>query len=484
MIQITCPNCGHTFEEDDTKYQGIIQQIRDQEFEKELQRRMEPLNQAKEQAVAAARSEAAAAERAKLASEQQEQERRAAKESSEKDSRIAALEQQLEGLQQQAESQRKADLAAKDTLIAQLQERLKSEQASAEDRKARAVSEAREASTAHAAELERKLLEEQKNVELLRGEVARQKEDLARQKADDQRTMADVVAMKDAEIQRLKDFKQQLSTKMLGETLEQHCQNEFNRLRATAFSTASFGKDNVAVADADGRATKGDYIFRDFDEDGNEFISIMFDMKNEADEGASKRTNESHLKKLDADRKKKNCEYAVLVSTLEPDSDLYNQGIVDVSYLYPKMYVIRPQFFIPMITLLRDANRNSLQLRRELAEARAESIDITNFEGALNNFRTSFSTSVGYASKQFDKAMDDIDRAIRMLEGIKESFRKTQKHLNAANNKADALSIKKLTKDSPLLAERFEELRQEQSEDAADPSYDAGKTGDDAEEGE
>lgn len=484
MIQITCPNCGHTFEEDDTKYQGIIQQIRDQEFEKELQRRMEPLNQAKEQAVAAARSEAAAAERAKLASAQQEQERRAAKESSEKDSRIAALEQQLEGLQQQAESQRKADLAAKDTLIAQLQERLKSEQASAEDRKARAVSEAREASTAHTAELERKLLEEQKNVELLRGEVARQKEDLARQKADDQRTMADVVAMKDAEIQRLKDFKQQLSTKMLGETLEQHCQNEFNRLRATAFSTASFGKDNVAVADADGRATKGDYIFRDFDEDGNEFISIMFDMKNEADEGASKRTNESHLKKLDADRKKKNCEYAVLVSTLEPDSDLYNQGIVDVSYLYPKMYVIRPQFFIPMITLLRDANRNSLQLRRELAEARAESIDITNFEGALNNFRTSFSTSVGYASKQFDKAMDDIDRAIRMLEGIKESFRKTQKHLNAANNKADALSIKKLTKDSPLLAERFEELRQEQSEDAADPSYDAGKTGDDAEEGE
>ncbi|MCH4053400.1 MAG: DUF2130 domain-containing protein [Atopobiaceae bacterium] len=486
MIEITCPNCGHTFEEDDTKYQGIIQQIRDQEFEKELRRRMEPMDEARRQAVAAARSEAAAAERAKIASEQQEAARRNAEELTSRDSRIAALEQQLKGERSEAEARRRADVAAKEARIAALEQQIRSQQETAASAQALAVANARSESQAASAELERRLLLERQKAERLEGELDRQKEALARQKEDSQRATKELLDLKDAEIERLRDFKQQLSTKMLGETLEQHCQNEFNRLRTTAFRTATFEKDNAAVAGEDGRATKGDYIFRDFDEEGHEFVSIMFDMKNEADEGASKRTNESHLKKLDADRRKKGCEYAVLVSTLEPNSDLYNQGIVDVSYLYPKMYVIRPQFFVPLITLLRDANRQSLDLRRELAKARAESIDITNFEAALAEFQSGFSRNVENASKRFDKAMDDIDSAIRLLERIKESFRLTQRHLNAANSKADSLSIKRLTRDSPLLAERFEELHREQAEGKSQegaapadgtPSEDAGASG-------
>lgn len=260
----------------------------------------------------------------------------------------------------------------------------------------------------------------------------------------------ETLKLKEDEIERLKDFKQKLSTKMIGETLEQHCEIEFNKLRATAFQNAYFEKDN----DASG-GTKGDYIFKETDQNSNEIVSIMFEMKNEGDETATKKKNEDFFTKLDKDRRAKGCEYAVLVSLLEADNEFYNTGIVDVSYKFDKMYVIRPQFFIPIISFLRNAGMKSLQYKADLAIMRNQNIDVTNFEEKLNIFREGFNNNYMNAASQFDTAMDEIDKSIDHLKKIKEALRLTSKHLRAANNKADNLTIKKLTHGNPTMKEKF-----------------------------
>lgn len=265
---------------------------------------------------------------------------------------------------------------------------------------------------------------------------------------------------RDNEIKRLSEHKLQLSTKMLGETLEQHCEIEFNRIRATAFPNAYFEKDNkVSKKDEEtGKGSKGDYIFRDSDNAGNEIVSIMFEMKNESDETENKQKNEKFFEKLDKDRREKNCEYAVLVSLLEPESELYNVGIVDVSYKYPKMYVVRPQFFIQIITLLRNAALNAMEYKAELALVRAQNIDITNFEGKLNEFQTGFAKNYDLASRKFKEAIEEIDKSIDHLQKTKAALLSTDNNLRLANNKAQDLSIKKLTRGNPTMAQKFEEL--------------------------
>ena len=259
---------------------------------------------------------------------------------------------------------------------------------------------------------------------------------------------------KDEEIERYKDFKTKLSTKMVGESLEQHCEIEFNKLRATGFQNAYFEKDNNAKT-----GSKGDYIYRDKDTESGEFISIMFEMKNEMDTTSAKKKNEDFLKELDKDRREKNCEYAVLVSMLEPESELYNAGIVDVSHKYPKMYVIRPQFFISIITLLRNAAMNSLEYRKELSLIRTQNIDISNFEAAMNDFKTKFSKNYEIASKKFKTAIDEIDKTIDHLQKTKEALLSSENNLRLANNKAEDLSIKRLTKNNPTMQEKFAKLQ-------------------------
>ncbi len=271
--------------------------------------------------------------------------------------------------------------------------------------------------------------------------------------AGELKTKDDIIKLKDDEIALRKDMKAKLSTKMVGETLEQHCEIEFNRLRATGFQNAYFEKDNDASS-----GSKGDYIYRETDEAGNEIISIMFEMKNEGDETATKKKNEDFLKELDKDRNEKNCEYAVLVTLLESDNELYNSGIVDVSYKHQKMYVIRPQFFIPMITLLRNAALNSMKYKSELALVKSQNIDVTNFEGQLNDFRESFGRNYRLASEKFKAAVDSIDKSIVQLQKTKENLIRSEDNLRIANNKADELSVKKLTRNNPTMAAKFSEL--------------------------
>jgi len=265
---------------------------------------------------------------------------------------------------------------------------------------------------------------------------------------------------RDDAIERLRDMKARLSTKMVGETLEQHCETEFNRIRATAFPKAYFEKDNDART-----GSKGDYIFRDSDQSDTEIVSIMFEMKNESDETASRKKNEDFLKELDKDRNEKQCEYAVLVSLIEPDSELYNSGIVDVSHRYPKMYVIRPQFFIPMITLLRNAAENSLQYKNELAIVKAQNVDITNFEDELDAFRAGFARNYELASRKFKTAIQEIDKTIDHLQKTKDALLGSENNLRLANNKADDLTVKKLTKKNPTMAAKFAELKSDENSD-------------------
>ena len=269
------------------------------------------------------------------------------------------------------------------------------------------------------------------------------------------KTKDDIIKLKDEEITLRKDMKAKLSTKMVGETLEQHCETEFNKLRATVFQNAYFEKDNDSRT-----GSKGDYIYRETDESGNEIISIMFEMKNEGDETASKHKNEDFLKELDKDRVEKNCEYAVLVTLLEADSELYNSGIVDTSHRYEKMYVIRPQFFIPIITLLRNAALNSLKYKSELALVRAQNVDITNFEDNVNTFREGFAKNYDLASRKFKTAIEEIDKTIDHLQKTKDALLSSENNLRLANNKADELTIKRLTRGNPTMAAKFDELHQ------------------------
>lgn len=483
MNEIKCPHCGQVFTVDESGYAALLNQVRDHEFQRELNERISLAEKNREQDMALAVAKAEEELRAQIAQRdsqlaaQTEQFRAEAK-----DLQLAAqnekaeLEKQLEALKAQLQSQAsEADTARKLAVADAL---------NAESDKLRAVEKERD-SLAQQLETQRQQASTETQLALqkqestlkdariavererdeLRAQVVREQEALARIEAEHKATLAEKLAAKDEliadrerEILRIQDMKAQLSTKMLGESLEQHCEIEFNRLRPTAFPHAYFEKDNEVI-----EGTKGDFVFRDFDEEGNEIISIMFEMKNEADDSVNRKTNESHFEKLDADRKKKNCEYAVLVSLLEPENELYNAGITDVSYRFEKMYVIRPQFFIPIITLLRNAALSSLQYRKELALVRQQNIDVTNFEDQLADFKDKFGRNYRIASQKFQKAIEEIDKSIDHLQKIKDNLIGSENQLRLANDKAEDLTVKKLTRKNPTMKALLDEAREAKS---------------------
>ncbi len=424
MHEISCPHCGKTFNVDEAGYAEILSQVRNEAFEKDLHDRLELAEQEKKTAIELAE--------AKVAGKLKE-------EAAEKDLAIERLEQELKSsvelAQAKATSESKDAAAKKDAEI----ERLKAELDKTEVSGKLALKDALSEVEKERDDLKRNLASMDSEQKLL--------ENSLKEKYETQ------IKDRDDTIDRLKDMKAKLSTKMVGESLEQHCEIEFNKVRAGAFPNADFEKDNDASS-----GTKGDFIFRESDESGTEFVSIMFEMKNELDEGENKKRNEDFFKKLDEDRTSKNCEYAVLVSLLEPDNELYNAGIVDVSHRYPRMYVIRPQFFIPMITLIRNEALKTLRLKSELAQVKAQTIDITNFETNLETFRSGFARNYDLASRQFEDAVKEIDKSIAALEKTKSSLLKSANNLRLANDKAQDLTIKRLTRGNPTMAEKFKEI--------------------------
>ena len=420
MKDIVCPHCNKAFKVDAAGYADILKQVRNSEFEHELHQRLELAEKEKLNALELAKE--------KAASEMQ-------KSSSAKDAEIQELKAKLD----QGEEARKFAIAEtsskKDAEIQALKAKLESNELSQK----LAVKDALEQVIKERNELESNLKQAELQKQLAEKSL---KEGYELQ-----------LKVREEEIDRLKDYKAKLSTKMVGESLEQHCETEFNRLRPTAFTKAYFEKDNDARS-----GSKGDYIFKDADPDGNEIVSIMFEMKNESDTTATKKKNEDFLKELDKDRSEKGCEYAVLVSLLEPESELYNSGIVDVSHRFPKMYVIRPQFFIPMITLLRNAAMNALQYKAELALVKSQSIDVTNFEEKLETFKDGFARNYELAGKKFQKAIDEIDKSIDHLQKTKDALIGTDRNLRLANDKAQDVTIKKLTHGNPTMKAKFDEL--------------------------
>ena len=435
--EIKCPHCGEAFTVDESGYAAILNQARDQEFQREVDARVSLAEKSREQEVALAVTKAEEALRAQIA---------------ERDGELVNLKAQLSVQQQQASMEtqiavQRAEAAAKDAQVAVERER--------DDLRGKV-------------ERARDELEAQKT--RAEAELARARAEAQAQLAEKLRAKDELIADREREIERIQDMRARLSTKMLGESLEQHCEIEFNRLRPTAFPRAYFEKDNEVV-----EGTKGDFVFRDFDEEGNEIVSIMFEMKNEADDSTHRKTNESHFKKLDADRRKKGCEYAVLVSLLEPDNELYAAGITDVSYRFEKMYVIRPQFFIPLITLLRNAALSSMEARRELALVRQQNIDVTNFEDQLADFKDKFGRNYRLASERFAKAIDEIDKSIDHLQKIKEHLLGSERNLRLANDKAEDLTVKKLTRKNPTMKALLDEARaakEEQSEGVSEGEID------------
>ena len=410
MQEIKCPNCGEVFVVDESGYAQIVQQVRDKEFDKELRRREEEL---------------------------------AGKQESEL--RLLKLEQKQE--YDAALAKKETEIQKLDRLIAELRAQI----SGTETEKKLAVAEV-------VSEKDRELSEKTTEITALKSQLANKATENELKEQALQKQYEEKLKMKDEQIEYYKDFKARQSTKMIGESLEQHCLNQFNALRMTAFPNAYFEKDNDART-----GSKGDFIFREA-ADGVEFISIMFEMKNEMDETATKHRNEDFLKELDKDRREKKCEYAVLVSLLEIDNELYNNGIVDVSYRYEKMYVIRPQFFIPMITLLRNAALNSLQYRRELELARHQQVDILRFEENMNTFKEGFARNYRIASDKFKTAIDEIDKTITHLQKTKDALLSSENNLRLANNKAEDLSIKRLTKNAPSVKAMFDELKKEETE--------------------
>ena len=475
--EIKCPHCGEAFTVDESGYAAILNQVRDQEFQREVDARVSLAEKSREQEVALAVSKAEEALRAQIA---------------ERDGELVNLKAQLSTKESEAEAARK--LAVSDAMAAEaerlravererdeLAQKLESQRAQASMETQIAVQRAEAAAKDAQVAVERERDELRGKVERARDELEAQKTraeaELARAQAEAQAQLAEklrakdeLIADREREIERIQDMKARLSTKMLGESLEQHCEIEFNRLRPTAFPRAYFEKDNEVV-----EGTKGDFVFRDFDEEGNEIVSIMFEMKNEADDSTHRKTNESHFKKLDADRRKKGCEYAVLVSLLEPDNELYAAGITDVSYRFEKMYVIRPQFFIPLITLLRNAALSSMEARRELALVRQQNIDVTNFEDQLADFKDRFGRNYRIASERFAKAIDEIDKSIDHLQKIKEHLLGSERNLRLANDKAEDLTVKKLTRKNPTMKALLDEARaakEEQSEGVSEGEID------------
>lgn len=533
MNQITCPKCGTVISLDESDYEGIVRQVRDDQFAHELEERAASLRREHEQALELARSQAKAeldrvmatqkaelqealarssaelqevkarsaselqearaasaaalqqaqsAGAAQLAKEQSERTAELMRVRAEADTRIAELSAKLESAVEERESAVRAaaqrermvaqqdaadqkeelreQLAARDAQIASLKAQLDAGATQRDLAVTQAVTEARTTFEEERAKLARDL-------DAARFELSHEQEVRAAEKQQIETAHAleieqarksaqDLIRYKDEEIERLRDMKARLSTKMVGESLEQHCETQFNQLRATAFPHAYFEKDNDA---SDG--TKGDFIFRECDEAGNEIVSIMFEMKNENDTTATKHKNEDFFKKLDSDRKKKGCEYAVLVTLLEPESELYNTGIVDVSYRYEKMYVIRPQFFIPMITLLRNAAMNALAYKQELELVRQQNIDVTEFEERLLGFQEGFNRNYDLASRKFQTAIDEIDTTIKHLQKVKDNLISSENNLRLANDKAQGLSIRKLTWGNKTMKAKFDEAREE-----------------------
>ncbi|MBR1798086.1 MAG: DUF2130 domain-containing protein [Clostridiales bacterium] len=409
MQEIKCPECGKVFQVDESGYAQILKQVRDHEFEKELSEREES------------------------------------------DLAIARMEQEKAFSQELTKKQN--ELSDKDRQILEL----KSQLDKAETEKELAVTKATQ-------EKDKELSEKDNEIIKLKGDLDLQKKEGELEKNNLVEKHRNEIILRDEEIVRLKEYKESLKTKMVGEDLEQHCMNQFNQIRMTAFPNAYFEKDNDASS-----GSKGDFIFRDY-VDGTEFISIMFDMKNEQDSTKTKHKNEDFFKELDKDRTEKKCEYAVLVSMLERDNEYYNNGIVDVSYRYDKMYVIRPQFFIPLISLLRNAALNSLEYQKKLAEVQSQQIDLYNFEDNLSAFKNDFSVSVLNAEKNYNKAIEDIDKAISNLQDVRDKLEKSMKNLNTANNKLDKVNIKKLTKNAPSVKAMFDEIKEAENITSEDTS--------------
>jgi len=420
MNEIICPNCEKAFKVDEAGFADILKQVRDHQFEEELNNRLGLAEKEKESAVELAKANIKNSLQDELAKKDKELTELKAKSETELAEKLANKEMEIAEMKSKilsAEIQKKLDVSVAIKVIEKERDNL------ANDLKIKATE----------TQLLEKSIKEQFNNKLV--------------------VKDETIKMKDDEIARLKDFKQKLSTKMVGETLEQHCETEFNKLRATAFQNAYFEKDN----DSRG-GNKGDFIYKETDDAGNEIISIMFEMKNENDETATKKRNEDFFAKLDKDRKEKNCEYAVLVSLLESDNEFYNTGIVDVSYKFEKMYVVRPQFFIPIITLLRNAAMNSMKYKAELNLMKSQNVDITNFEEKINLFKTGFAKNYDLASRKFKTAIDEIDKTIIHLNKTKDALVSSENNLRLANNKADDLTIKKLTHGNPTMKTKFDGL--------------------------
>lgn len=399
MNEIKCPKCGEVFTIDEASYASIVKQVRDNEFNAEIRSKELDFGRDKENALRLAKAESD-----KILQEQ---------------------------------------LSKKDSLIQELRSRLEQKDSERELAITKAV-----------AQKDAQLGEKQLEISRLSSAIESSKNQYALQERTIKEGFETQLRLRDEEIERLKDFKAKQSTKMVGESLEQFCFDEFNKIRMTAFPMAYFEKDNDARS-----GSKGDFIYRECDENGVEIISIMFEMKNEMETTATKHKNEDFFKELDKDRREKNCEYAVLVSLLEADSDYYNAGIVDVSYQYEKMYVVRPQCFIPIITLLRNASLNSLKYKQQMEVMRNQNIDITNFEASLNDFKNDFAYNVDQAHKRFDEAIKGIDDTMNKLQKIRDALTKSDDQLRRANNKVEAVSIKKLTKGNPTMAAKFDELK-------------------------
>lgn len=434
MKELKCPKCGNVFKVDEADYAAIVGQVKNAEFNQEVERRMKELEK---QQKAEQKAETLKAEQnyQKLLSEKELN-------LTQKDAEIAKLQSQLEGIENTNQLSLAKEIAKKDKEIAALQTQLSSNE-----------------SKLKVANLEEQnkskdfLQKKEQEIQKLKGDMElAQKEAIIKEK-NLKEDFQSRLKLKQEEVDHYKELKAHMSTKMIGESLEVHCSTEFNRVRSMMYPCAYFEKDN----DASG-GSKGDFIFRDT-ADGVEYISIMFEMKNEMETTATKHKNEDFFAKLDKDRKEKGCEYAVLVSLLEPDSELYNEGIVDVSYKYPKMYVIRPQFFMPLISLLTQASKKSIEYQKELILARQQSVDVTNFENKVNAFRDKFAGHYQKASEKFNKAIEEIDKTIKSLQKMKDNLLSSENYLRLANNDTEDLSIKKLTRGNPTMKEKFEEAR-------------------------
>ena len=438
MQDIKCPHCGKAFKVDEAGFASILKQVRDDQFEKEIHQRLEIAEKEKMSALDLANSN----HKNKLQEELGKKETELKQIQSKLDQAKLEKQQALELKDANHKTTLQQELARKEKVLNEMKAKLEKAEVEKELSVTKAVKEIEKEKENLENNLKNQKIERELAEKTIREEYA------IVLKGKDQE-----IQLKEEAIERYKDMKLKLSTKMIGETLEIHCENEFNRIRATGFQNAYFEKDNDTSS-----GNKGDYIYQQTDEAGNEIISIMFEMKNEGDETATKKRNEDFLQKLDKDRTEKKCEYAVLVSLLETDSELYNSGIVDMSHKYPKMYVIRPQFFIPIITLLRNAALNSLKYKAELALVKNQNIDITNFEENMNKFKEGFAKNYELASRKFGTAIDEIDKTIKNLQKIKESLLSSEKNLSLANNKAQDLTIKRLTRRNPTMKAKFNEI--------------------------